>query len=280
MIKLSRDRNTKTIHKNFKGEIRISFNLELLREHLEILSGIREKHNFISKRWSVAKKQLFAETHNKCAYCETPTKVVAHGDVEHYRPKSIYWWLAYSYENYLVSCAICNEIHKKDQFPIAGNRLLPPLLSTDTGTVELERLAVSLNPDSFNALAGQDYETFLNLHQAEQPLLINPYYDDPADFFAFEVDHILRTVDIIPINEGVMHVVKTTIEVYGLNRTEVSFLRYEVFIAYDTHRRTLLDNGISEITRNLNDMAIQRMKASSSAFTGMVIYFEKVFNRM
>jgi hypothetical protein len=46
---------------------------------------------FNSNVWKVAKPQLKLESGSKCAYCESPTDSVAHGDVEHYRPKSKYW---------------------------------------------------------------------------------------------------------------------------------------------------------------------------------------------
>ena len=49
--------------------------------------------------------------------------MVAYGDVEHFRPKSKYWWLAYCYENYLYSCQMCNQRYKKAEFPIFGPEL-------------------------------------------------------------------------------------------------------------------------------------------------------------
>jgi hypothetical protein len=77
------------------------------------------------------------------------------GDVEHYRPKNAvwslnepgeeledlvnvrgrkfnkdfdsgYWWLAYSWDNYLVSCPTCNQKWKSALFPIAESRTQAP----------------------------------------------------------------------------------------------------------------------------------------------------------
>ena len=53
---------------------------------------------------------------------------VAHGDVEHFRPKSIYWWLAFAFDNYLFSCQICNQTFKGDRFPIRGAPVVAPLM--------------------------------------------------------------------------------------------------------------------------------------------------------
>jgi hypothetical protein len=77
---------------------------------------------------------------------EATTKQVAHGDVEHYRPKSIYWWLAYCYDNYLVSCQICNEVFKRDKFPIAGNQLIGPTVTANTTDDELKKWRVIAFP--------------------------------------------------------------------------------------------------------------------------------------
>jgi uncharacterized protein (TIGR02646 family) len=54
----------------------------------------------------------------KCAYCEAPAPASSSWDVEHYRPKGRvserrdhpgYYWLAYVWENLLLSCEFCNR---------------------------------------------------------------------------------------------------------------------------------------------------------------------------
>jgi hypothetical protein len=60
-----------------------------------------------------------------CAYCGTD---ISEGglDVEHYRPKKAadgepgyvgYWWLAYDFQNYFLSCRVCNQ-EKHTRFPL------------------------------------------------------------------------------------------------------------------------------------------------------------------
>jgi len=51
-----------------------------------------------------------------CAWCQCDLHV-APGDVEHFRPKSLYWWLAYDFNNYLLSCPTCNT-RKGWAFPL------------------------------------------------------------------------------------------------------------------------------------------------------------------
>jgi len=61
-----------------------------------------------------------------CAYCGADISE-AGIDVEHFRPKSNvegddahggYWWLAYDFTNYVLSCIPCNQRCKKDRFPL------------------------------------------------------------------------------------------------------------------------------------------------------------------
>ncbi len=67
-----------------------------------------------NKRYKTAdvKKTLEKLYNNKCAYCETN---IERWDVEHFRPKSLYPWLAYSWDNLLLACPTCNG-HKSNHF--------------------------------------------------------------------------------------------------------------------------------------------------------------------
>lgn len=87
------------------------------------------------------KFRLLVEQFGKCAFCEgkmwsirdgKPYPIQQHGDVEHYRPKGNakqddadvpthpgYFWLAYDWSNLYMACAICNQVYKKDLFPLA-----------------------------------------------------------------------------------------------------------------------------------------------------------------
>jgi uncharacterized protein (TIGR02646 family) len=276
MIELLRVRTDQAIHLNFRGNKRVDFNKELLIQERELSQGNIKGRKFAESRWGVTKKQLFLETKGKCAYCEADTKIVAHGDVEHYRPKSIYWWLAYCYDNYLVSCAICNQVHKKDKFPTLNTRMFGLDISSETTNEEIHLLANRLNPDPLIETEGLGYEDFKSLHSTERPLLINPYYENPEDYFAYEADDILREVSIISLTDDVIPFVEASVDVYGLNRKELVDLRYKHFVLYDTFCLTLIDKGISLVTQQRNEMAIRGMMSQDAAFSGMIRYFERL----
>ncbi|AUD04014.1 HNH endonuclease family protein [Spirosoma pollinicola] len=276
MIALQHTYSEEAIHKNFRGAKRVAFNLELLNQQRQRLLHQRDGFHFISSRWKEAKVQLYFETKDKCAYCEASTKVVAHGDVEHYRPKSIYWWLAYCYDNYLVSCAVCNEVHKKDEFPTGVAALPQPALLPTATDAELKALAPWVTPDPLHEKKGKSRTQFFGDLDQEQPMLLNPYLCDPETYFAYEVDEFLQEVSIIPLTSQVAPSVNETVRVYGLNRVELLSLRHFFFSIYDTFRRTLTDEGIKLSTRQENEAAIELMKQPKAPFAGMVRYFDRV----
>ncbi|ETW94230.1 MAG: hypothetical protein ETSY1_35745, partial [Candidatus Entotheonella factor] len=179
------------VHRNFRDTRKQSFEAELLYNQRRIVRGELDKHPFETERWKQAKSQLIIETHGKCAYCEAPTTMVAYGDVEHYRPKSIYWWLAYSCENYLVSCQLCNQKFKKDRFPVRHTRMRGPSIRRNTTDAYIESKAGSLAP---NPLDLNQVSEFLERHEQERPLLINPYVDEPAAYFAWRADDVLTAI--------------------------------------------------------------------------------------
>ncbi|TFH89246.1 hypothetical protein [Vibrio ouci] len=109
-----------------------------------------DKLEFNDGFWGKYKHHFMTAQSRKCGYCEMPLS--DYGDVEHYRPKSVvddidsegserealmnvsgrkfkksckygYWWLAYDWDNYLLSCKLCNQPWKRALFPIQGGRI-------------------------------------------------------------------------------------------------------------------------------------------------------------
>jgi hypothetical protein len=59
-------------------------------------------------RHPVIKDALRAETHRKCAYCESKPLHVTHGDVEHVVPKAVQRELTFEWTNLTLACDVCN----------------------------------------------------------------------------------------------------------------------------------------------------------------------------
>jgi hypothetical protein len=140
----------------------------------------------LSELWGELKDIFLHEVfHEKCAYCEAKHADGFPCDVEHYRPKKEvtenrtainhpgYFWLAYEWWNLLLSCRHCNSKHserrqgKKHSHPGKLNefRVLGTRVFYSPGTVP-----------------GQ-WRTDL---EQEHPLLLNPYFDKPAEHIAFD----------------------------------------------------------------------------------------------
>ncbi|MBQ9230734.1 MAG: TIGR02646 family protein [Prevotella sp.] len=109
--------------------------------------------------------------HYKCAYCENK---VEQGHVEHYRPKQIYYWLAYSWDNLMYTCPTCNEF-KGTNFEIEGERAVSPDVVDDLGDI--------------NICSSQKYD------KLEKPVLLNPERDNLNDVFLFDEEGHIKGND-------------------------------------------------------------------------------------
>ncbi len=101
------------------------------REHLETKSDDPLAKLAFPDHWNKAdvRGALYASFPRVCAYCGAMLAHNDRGDVEHFRPKGRviededhggYWWLAYDFGNYFLSCRVCNSNKKGDRFPILG----------------------------------------------------------------------------------------------------------------------------------------------------------------
>jgi hypothetical protein len=153
--------------------------------------------------------RLLAATHQKCAYCELSLTVGQRkGDVEHYRPKGAvrrldgkvvkvlrdgveidhpgYYWLAYDFHNLLPACIACNR------------RAGDAASGTNTGKSDIF-------PTLDDHWAARPEEV-----PAEQPALLNPWLDNPAEHLVFDPD--------TGVVAGITERGRITVRLLGLNR--------------------------------------------------------------
>ncbi|MCF0186650.1 MAG: TIGR02646 family protein [Bacteroidaceae bacterium] len=121
------------------------------------------------------RQQLETDQHYKCAFCECYLPLQYH-DVEHFRPKSHYYWLGHEWKNLLYSCERCNRSYKKTNFPLSA--------------------------DSVQANSPTDDITL------EHPLLINPAEIDPALHIRFDKHKAIgitpegkKTIEVFHLND-------------------------------------------------------------------------------
>lgn len=136
------------------------------------------------------KAALVEAQHSKCCFCES--KVGDDGDVEHFRPKAAccqspkaslirpgYYWLAYEWDNLMLSCSACNQRSKRNQFPLIDPRQRVNHHGDDLGI--------------------------------EQPVFINPGREDPEQFISFRQEFAFplgkrgkATIDAIRLNREIL----------------------------------------------------------------------------
>lgn len=187
---------------------------EILKESKDIrLDEIDFKLN--SQIWSDLKKWMLKNiTFNKCAYCEkiltTDEKETIYYDAEHFRPKGKvtlkssevdvdtydefgekikhpgYFWIAYDYKNLLPSCKVCNSGNGKQcQYPIKKQYQILKKCSEKDKKDLLGNCIESPRRKGYYFLSVEE------LNKIEEPLLLNPYFDDISNFIKFIDDGLI-----------------------------------------------------------------------------------------
>ncbi len=83
-------------------------------ESKNILKNIENRYKHIEVKASL--KTMFQK---KCAFCESHITHIDYGQIEHFKPKSKYPEFCFEWNNFLLSCAICNgKSNKGDKFPL------------------------------------------------------------------------------------------------------------------------------------------------------------------
>jgi uncharacterized protein (TIGR02646 family) len=137
------------------------------------------------------KKELESLYHHKCAYCER--KIKGNSEIEHYRPKIIYYWMAYSWDNLMLCCKNCNT-RKSNQFPVKNSILMQETIDYKLNNAELNKI--------------------------EEPLLVNPEIDDiNASMITYNInceissedERLSKTIEICDLNNKELIIQRKTI---------------------------------------------------------------------
>jgi hypothetical protein len=268
MIALKRRRANRSVPASFR-EPRVTATARILVD-LYYKAQPDGRIAFDSKHWKPAKAALKKDTGGKCAYCEAPTDVVAFGDVEHFRPKSKYWWLAFCFDNYLYSCQICNQAHKQDRFPIGGRMAAAPAMprAKPTGAA-LDALVAALVLDA-SRLTDADVSALWTSEAAD---LINPYLEDPAPLLAYEVDDVNEEIWLRSAGGPRADRAAAAADAcLGINREELRRERYVNYLTLAAFK-AILDEEIASQVRSIAESEVRRMQGPQEPFAGMRRYF-------
>lgn len=270
MIRLNRTRQPPSC---FTGNERIKNNLKLIK--------LRDsKRNPNSRIWRSAKDDLKKESRGKCAYCESSVGAVAYGDVEHFRPKRSYWWLAYCYDNFLYSCQLCNQTYKRVKFRIEDDKdrwlaSTTPCRSDASALMEYARL---MTPDPLDREAGGlPIDEFLQKARKERPFLVDPYVEDPEELYGWSADPYLKEVCIAIRSDSARatRAMAGAEEDLGLNREELRRRRWQIYSMLKT-LKDVIQSGALDLAKKAAAGEILAMMDGGREYAGMVRYFVHV----
>lgn len=217
----------------------------------DVRANISESYDFSSK-WTQYKSNFSEAQYKKCGYCEMKAIGAGYGDMDHFAPKGAiwslkedydsrvvekdhlaniegrqkkflsstgYWWLAYEWDNYVLSCQVCNQAWKGAFFPVGcDDRKLPP----EEGVVE-------------------------------DQLLLNPFDDeDPSDHLLFGKEGEVEA-------RGGSIRGRETIRVYGLDRPSLYEDRQQLALETHELIREMkeLDKKIRKLKREISEAQVE-----------------------
>lgn len=170
-----------------------------------IPSSLAKKKEYNGDDVKEALEKLF---NGKCAYCESKYTHIMPMDVEHFRPKSIYPWLKFNWDNLLPSCIDCNRKRYQDiqtgKNEKAGKQDDFPLYNT-TATLN------AATEKSFDLAAEEKIRQ-----------LINPCIDNPEEQLKYDNKGFIYSKSTDSMDRG-----KHSIETFGLYRIELVKARKE-----------------------------------------------------
>lgn len=154
-----------------------------------------ENLNGFSAVWRALKDDLADLSFDKCWYCEMP-QIRSDQAVDHFRPKSLYRWLAFSAPNLRYSCTFCNSKRNDAETGLVGGK-----------------------GDQFPLAAGSIRATAAGEEGGEQPLLLNPCAADDPMLLDFNDDG--RPVARYPDHATHNLRAKTSIRLYHLDHSDL-----------------------------------------------------------
>lgn len=184
---------------------------------------------------------------HKCCYCE---QRVESYHVEHYRPKSLYWWLAYSWDNLLLICPACN-------------------------TAKLNKFKILYSKANYSPLDLPNIHSLRDIYDViENPCLLNPECDDLDKMWVFNTKGEIFSDNY----RG-----KYTIETCKLNRDYLNDERKavldnfkekaeELYVEYSEVNAEMLQDRIYELVEDF-EKATNRERIEFIAFRRYAVRF-------
>jgi len=153
-------------------------------EKRELIGLVKKGHAWeINDKLYKEMKSVYYDTFNgKCGYCEKKIEKPYESELDHFRPKKRvtylddtlvmietsdgtrehpgYYWLAYDWDNLILSCTRCNKPNNDENAKLGKRNRFP------------------VKDDIYATIPGDEI--------SEEPLLINPLTEDPQDCLEYD----------------------------------------------------------------------------------------------
>ena len=213
------------------------------RKELILKGNYIDEENYNSRyRYYDVREGLDELYHKKCAFCEQRQEVP---HVEHFRPKNIYYWLAYSWDNLLYACTSCNT-KKGKIFDVGGTR---SIMSLDP-----------INP--FREI----HRSCASLDLSEQPLLVNPETEDLTHELIFN-----ELGEVHSNNSRLQH----TIDQCGISREDLCYQRKKILEDFKKDMESEMLEASGDIDQQKIVVAVlvrQFIRKSHSSFESFLAF--------
>lgn len=181
---------------------------------------------------------------HKCAYCE---QKMERYNVEHYRPKTTYYWLAFSWDNLIMACPDCNG-SKGTNFDL-GHGGTQVVFNNTEANIRL------INQSS----GGYDVQ--------ENPKMVNPEVTDPFGKISFKKNGLIESD-----NDRFAY----TIEKCKIDRKYLNDDRRKLLDVFKRDvRSALLDNTDPEDQRNEIEIIVKKFIRDSKDLELSFIAFRR-----
>lgn len=229
-----------------------------LRTELDTAPGAKERKKIIDDNdavWRGLKPTLRAVADTKCWYCETKADRTDNA-VDHFRPKSVYWWLTFDWTNFRYSCTFCNSRRRDPDSDQVGGK-----------------------QDGFPLADGSARATNPAMVEDEVPLLLDPFVYDDHRMIWFDETGLTKPH---PSREGDAEVesrIKASVDLYNLNFAQLAAdrrLKYRQVIdlcrdgdkfwtEYETTKSKIFLKSFSDVVVKLVRLIDDREEYSAAA---------------
>jgi len=191
------------------------------------------------------KDSLKAAHHNKCCYCET--KTTAGGGIDHFRPKSVYYWLKNDCENLLWACSRCNVESKGAKLPVKEKKATEP---DNVSTCNQKEELMMYNPARSN-----EKEWQIEFNKKGEIFSVNPIMQNTIDICKLNDEKLViaRREVFQTLEKEIYTMKKYNLPLTHLQKYFVEPINKDKFIEYIAFRKYI-------VRKLLNDLLMKTLQ--------------------